>query len=51
MGVYMNKISKYENSLLEPDEAKQLVSDICKNNIDEWRIKLQDMYVKIMTMR
>jgi len=43
---YINKLSKYENTLLDPDEIKQLIVAVCKNDIEEWQIKLIHMLNK-----
>lgn len=43
IAVYINKLSKYENCLLEPDEVKELVLDICKGNYQKWNQKLSQL--------
>jgi hypothetical protein len=43
MATYMNKLAKYENCLLEPEEVKELVLDICKGNYQKWYEKLSNL--------
>lgn len=35
-----NKLAEYEDSLLEPEEVKEFVLDICKGDYKKWNEKL-----------
>ena len=39
----IHKLSEYENCLLEPNEVKELVLDICKGNHQRWNKRLSQL--------
>ena len=35
-----SKLAKYEDTLLEPEEVKEMILDICKGDFIKWKDKL-----------